>query len=250
MSPSHTSTASARLASLSVFFPCLNEEKNVPIFVKEALDVLPKFAKKFEIIIVNDGSTDRTQQVAEELARTHRDIIKVVSHPKNRGYGASVRTGFATAKYDWVFFTDGDLQFRLAQLKTFIPHAKKYDAIIGVRKKRAEGFSRSRNAKLFKLYIDLLFRLDVKDIDCAFKLFRRSTINSITLESNGAFISSELLYKLKKQKVSMKQIPVDHFPRQYGSPTGANFRVIIRACVESMRLYLHMKFKLFSGAQF
>lgn len=231
----------SKLHSLSVFFPCFNEEKSIPFFVKEAAEVLPKLARKFEVIIVNDGSRDRTLTVAKRMAKQF-PFVRVVSHPFNRGYGASLRTGFQEARYDWVFFTDGDLQFSLSQLREFIPFAQNHRAIIGYRKKRAEGFKRVRNAYLYKRFVDALFRLHVIDIDCAFKLFRTELIHSLKLESSGAFISAELLYKLKKKRVKFKQLPVDHFPRKYGSPTGANLKVILKACWESLRLYLHMKF--------
>ena len=233
-----------KLSELTVFFPCFNEQENIPHFVAEAMEVLPNIAKKFEILIINDGSIDSTRRVAKKLAEQHKQV-RLISHKVNRGYGASLRTGFRKATYQWVFFTDGDLQFKLHQLQSFIPHAKNFDAIIGYRKKRADGFSRHRNAMLYKLYVDLLFRLHVRDIDCAFKLFRKNVIDQISLESSGAFISSEILYKLKKKKVKFKQIPVNHYPRKFGDPTGANWRVIVKAGLESLKLYLHMKLGLF-----
>lgn len=246
-SVSSSAKPSQKLRSLSVFFPCYNEEKNIPIFVEDALQVLPTVAKKFEIIIVNDGSTDHSKKVIQKMIRKYPDNIRAVHHPKNKGYGASLLSGFEAAQYEWVFFTDGDLQFALGQIALLTKHAQKYRVIIGYRKRRADGFIRSRNAWLYKKYIDLLFRVQVKDIDCAFKLLRKDDIDSLNLESTGAFISAEMLYKLKKKKVAFKQVPVDHFPRKFGKPTGAKITVIIKACIEAMRLYLHMKFHLFNG---
>ena len=199
--------------------------------------------------MINDGSTDRTVRVTEKWMKKYPQI-RLVNHDKNRGYGASLRTGYDSAQYEWVFFTDGDQQFHLNQLADFLPYTDKYRVIIGYRKSRAEGAKRNFNAKLFRLYIDLLFRLHVKDIDCAFKLIHRSALEKIKLESNGAFISSELLYKLKKKRYSFKQLPVDHYPRKFGKPTGANWRVIVKAGVESLKLYLHMKLGLFSQSKF
>lgn len=236
----------SKLSSLSVFFPCYNEEQNVPLFVEESAKVLPEVAKKFEVIIVNDGSSDDTLAVAEKMKRKY-PFVRVVNHKKNQGYGMSLRSGFEAAQYDWVFFTDGDLQFSLDQLKEFLPYTLKSEAIIGYRKKRAEGTLRTTNANVYKAFVDILFRLNVKDIDCAFKLFSKRALSLITLESEGAFISAELLYKLKKKKVKFTQVPVDHYLRRYGSPTGNNIKVILRACKESLRLYLHMKFGLFSS---
>lgn len=235
-----------KLSSLSVFFPCFNEEKNVPLFIEEAITYLPTVAKTFEVIVIDDGSTDKTKEEAMALAEKHQQV-RVISHPENRGYGAALRTGFEAAKYDWIFFTDGDLQFKLNQLTKFIPYTETNHVVIGYRKKRAEGRFRAFNASLFKLYIDLLFRVGVKDIDCAFKLFHRKTLQSLHLESTGAFTSSEILYKLKKQGESFVQIPVTHKKRKYGSPTGNNIKVIIKAGVEAFSLYIKIKIGSLNG---
>ncbi|NCN45717.1 MAG: hypothetical protein AUK08_02605 [Candidatus Pacebacteria bacterium CG2_30_36_39] len=229
-----------KLSSLSIFFPCFNEERNIPFFIDEALNFLPKIADKFEIIIINDGSVDDTRLVTDKLTKEN-PLIKVIHHSENLGYGAALRTGFSVAKYEWVFFTDGDLQFKLSQLKKFIPYTDKNHVIIGYRKNRADGKARVFNAWLFKLYIDLLFRVGVKDIDCAFKLFHRKTLQSLHLESTGAFTSSEVLYKLKKKGEVFVQLPVDHKKRKYGSPTGNNLKVIIKAGIEALSLYLKIK---------
>lgn len=237
---------SKKLTSLSVFFPCFNEEKNIPLFVKEAMEYFPTVAKKFELIIVNDGSFDGTKKVAEGLAKKYKEV-RVVSHPENKGYGAALRTGFKKAKYDWIFFTDGDLQFRLNQLTSFIPYTKDHHVIIGFRKNRAEGRVRAFNAWLFKVYVDLLFRVGVKDIDCAFKLFHRKTLQSLHLESTGAFTSSEILYKLKKRGEVFIQLPVTHRKRRHGSPTGNNIKVIIKAGLEALSLYIKIKIGSLNG---
>lgn len=229
-----------KLESLSAFFPCYNEEANVEPMAQELLAVLPKAAKKFEIIIINDGSTDATGEIADRLAKKHKNI-RVIHHPKNAGYGVSLRSGFSAAQYEWIFFTDGDMQFDLTQLTSFIPSTQAYQVVIGYRTHRADGTIRALNARLFKFYIDLLFRVHVKDIDCAFKLLRRKAIQSLPLQSTGAFTSSEFLYRLKKKGYLFKQIPVNHFPRQFGQSTGNNPRVVIKAALEALKLYVEMK---------
>lgn len=234
-----------KLSSLTAFFPVFNEEKNIPHFVSEALTELPKIAKKFEILIINDGSKDTSAAVADVLAKKHPDIVRVLHHEKNKGYGAALRSGFTNARYDWVFFTDGDLQFTLKQLEKFVPYTDEYKVIIGHRVERAEGALRAIPARLYKLFVDVLFRVHVIDIDCAFKLFETKLIQSLQLESNGAFISSEFLYRLKKRRVKFKQLPVKHQKRRFGKPTGNRMHVIIRAGLEALRLYLHMKFGWF-----
>ncbi len=232
-----------KLSSLSIFFPCFNEAKSIPILIKQADAVANKLAKKYEILVIDDGSQDDTVKVVNNLRSKYANL-KLVQHENNKGYGAALQSGFKASQYKWIFFTDGDLQFDISELESFIPFVDDYHVIIGYRRKRAEGTIRAFNARLFKLYIDLLFRVHVKDIDCAFKLFKAETIKSIELFSQGAFISSEFLYKLKKQGVEFKQLPVHHYPRQHGQPTGANLKVIIKGVTDALRLYLKMKFKL------
>jgi len=235
-----------KLTSLTVFFPCFNEAANLEKLINEALVILPEIADIFEVIIVDDGSQDETVKIVQNLQKTHPEI-KLVRHPINLGYGAALRTGFGAAKYDWTFFADGDLQFELADLKKFVPETTNYLAVIGFRQNRADGGMRVFNASLFKLYINLLFRLHVKDIDCAFKLFKTSLVQSIKLESTGAFTSAELLYKLKKRGITIKQLPVSHFARKFGQPTGNNPKVAIKAGLEALKLYFHMKWQQLMG---
>lgn len=229
-----------KLDSLSVFFPCFNEEKNLKPMVDGFMAVLPQITSRFEIIIINDGSRDHTGAVADTLAAGNPHL-KVIHHATNLGYGSSLRTGIQAAQYDWTFFTDGDCQFDPKDLKSFVPFTTEYPAIIGFRRERAEGFSRNLNARVFKLFIDLLFRVHVYDIDCAFKLIKTDILQSLPLISTGAMISSEILYRLKKKHLPLKQLPVKHFPRTWGKPTGSNLRVIFRAGYEALKLYLTMK---------
>ena len=223
-----------KLTSLSVFFPCYNEEKNIEENVRKTKEVLPHICNDFEIILVNDGSRDRTGELADRLA-AQDSRVKAVHHAKNRGYGGAVRSGFEAAQKDWV--SDGDLQFDLNELKDFVPHTKDYDAVIGYRKKRAEGFGRARNAYLFKLFVNVLFQVGVRDIDCAFKLIRTSRIKKFKLISDGAVISTELLFRLKRDGVKFKELPVNHYLRVHGEQTGAKLKVIIKAGIESLKLF-------------
>lgn len=228
------------LKSLSVFFPCYNEEKNIDELVGQVLALMPSVTKDFEIILVNDGSRDTTADIIDRLAKSD-SRIKAVHHDRNYGYGRAVRSGFEAATKEWVFFSDSDLQFDLSELKTFIPHAQQYDAILGYRMKRAEGFGRARNAFLFKMFVNLLFQVNVKDIDCAFKLIKNSYMQRIRLTSSGAVISTELLYKLRKAGARRKELPVHHYLRQHGIQTGANLKVIMKAGVESLKLFYKVR---------
>ncbi len=228
------------LSSLSMFVPCFNEAKNLPHVLDQALEVLPQVATEFEIIVVDDGSSDQTSQVAREYQKKTK-VVKLVTHQQNKGYGAAVRTGIEHSSYDWIFYTDGDGQFDLVELKKLIPLRREGFAVLGYRKKRVEGFKRVIMAKMYKLYIDLLFRVHVKDIDCAFKLFKSSDLKKLNLFSNGAFISAEILYRLKKNKIKFQQIPVSHYHRKHGEASGASLKVILIGLWEPLRLYLRMK---------
>lgn len=230
------------LESLTVFFPVYNEAENIPLLIDSTSKIIPQFAKDYELIIINDGSSDQSQEIAESLIK-EKAHWRLVSHPKNLGYGEVLKTGISEAKKEWLFFTDGDLQFNIQELANFLPYTNDFSVIIGYRHKRAEGLSRTINARLFKLYIDLLFRLHVKDIDCAFKLIRTDLLKNFKLNSGSAFTSSEILYRLKKQKIRFKELPVSHYPRRYGQATGANLRVIVKACYEALETYLTIKFK-------
>lgn len=232
---------SNKLSSLSVFFPAYNEEANLRELLLEASRIIPKVAHKFEIIIVNDGSNDGTADVGQQLVKTY-PYVRFINHHKNLGYGQALRSGIKNARYNWIFFTDADRQFDLSQLEKFIPFTSDYDAVIGYRQNRAEGQLRAFNAWLFKQYVNVLFRVHVKDIDCAFKLMKSEVIQQIPLMSNGAMISAEILYQFKKRHISIKQLPVKHLPRLHGSPTGNHPKVVIKAGFEALRLYIAIKF--------
>jgi glycosyltransferase involved in cell wall biosynthesis len=225
------------LPSLSVFFPCFNEEDNLPSLLSEALTVLPTIAKKFEIIIVDDGSTDHTTSVIRKYSRDHKEV-RIISHKRNLGYGAALQTGIRESKYDWVFWSDADGQFKLTTLTEFVLYTDKFDAVIGYRAHRADTLLRKINGELYTGLINVLFGLGVRDIDCAFKLVRRESLHRCTLTATGAFTSAEILICLHRQKAKIKQLPVPHFKRQFGTPTGGSPRVIFRGLKETFLFYL------------
>lgn len=227
--------------SLSVFFPAYNEEKNIKNTILSALKILPQFASEYEVIVVDDGSEDKTREIAEGLAKKYPQI-RIVAHPKNRGYGASLKSGFYSAKFPLIAFTDADGQFDFAEIKNFLDEIKNADLVIGYRKKRAEGLTRIINAEGWSFLQRILFGLNIKDIDCGFKLMKKNIIDRIPkLESEGAFVSAELLIKAKKMGFKIKEIPVSHRPRLEGEQSGANIQVILRAFRELFRLYSKLK---------
>ncbi len=221
--------------NLSIFFPAHNEEQNIERVVEAARAVAKEVADRFEVIVVNDGSKDRTREVAEGLAAKYPEV-RVVNHEVNRGYGGALQSGFKAAQYEYVFFSDGDGQFDLNELKQLVPFVPEYDLVLGYRIKRSDPFYRWLNAKLYALFIRLIHGLKVKDIDCAFKLIKKSVLESFPLQSNGALISAELLIRAKHAGFKWKEIGVHHYPRQFGQQTGAKLKVILRMFREVWKL--------------
>jgi glycosyltransferase involved in cell wall biosynthesis len=224
-----------RLKSLSVFFPAYNEVDNVEPLVTEAAAVLPRVAEHSEIIIVDDGSTDGTGPLADELASEYENV-RVVHNRPNRGYGGAVKAGLDSAGCEWVFFTDGDRQFRLDELPLLVGLAGEADLVLGYRIKRSDPPHRLLNAWMYKTMIRALFGLKVRDIDCAYKLINRRVLDAIRLESEGALVSAELLIKARKLGFRFAEIGVRHYPRVAGTQTGAKLSVILRMFRELFRM--------------
>ncbi len=232
----------ARLSSLSFFFPALNEEAHVEAVIQSAVDVLPRFSDDLEVIVVDDGSTDRTAQIADAFAA--RDArVRVVHHASRRGYGGAVRSGLMSATKEFVFFTDGDRQFDIADVSQLIAAIEGVDAVIGYRLKRQDPARRRFVAWVYNRLIRILFFGGFRDVDCAFKLFRREVFVRVPLErvrSNGAFFSPELLLTLRRAGIRIREVGVPHYPRTAGEPKGAPPKVIFRAIRDLLRLRLRL----------
>ena len=230
-----------RLPALSYFFPAHNEEANLVGLVEEALATLPALAEQFEILIVDDGSKDATPTIADDLAAAHAEV-RAVHHPVNLGYGAALRSGFAAARFDHLAFTDGDRQFKVADIGRLIDRlaSSRADAVVGFRIQRADPLVRTVYARLYRLANRIFFGLTVKDVDCACKLFTRASLEDVAVESGGAFFSAELLIKLKARGRRIDQVGVPHYPRIAGSPTGAKPQVVFRAVRDFWALRLRL----------
>ena len=226
--------------SLSVFFPCFNEQDNVERVIKSAVDVLSPLKIDFEIIIVNDGSKDKTGEIADGIAAENKNI-KVVHHNINRGYGAALQSGFKAATKEYVFYTDGDGQFDIKELPLLFKYMDDYDIVTGYRIERQDNLIRKTNAFCWTTMVNLLFGMKIKDMDCAFKLYRRSVFDNIKLESTGALINTEIFARAKNKGYKIFQIGVHHYPRTAGVQTGAKLTVILRAFKELFALYKQIK---------
>ncbi len=222
--------------SLSIFFPAYNEEANLEETIRQALLAVQKITPTYELIIVNDGSKDKTGEIADRLAKEN-DKIKVVHHNPNQGYGAALWSGIQKAQYEYVFFTDTDLQFDLNELTELAKFIPEYKIVLGYRAPRKDPFIRLVNAKLWNFMNRLFFGLKIKDIDCAFKLMDRELVANLNLKARGAMMSAEMLIQLQRKGIAIKEVPVSHFPRTAGVATGAKLSVIIRAGKEFYSLY-------------
>lgn len=230
-----------KISELSVFFPFWNEEENIEKVVKDAISVVSRVALKWEILIIDDGSSDKTLIKAKEL-ENENEKIRVITHSPNRGYGAALREGFENAKYSYIVFTDGDGQFDLSEIEKFIEVIDKCDIVIGFRKKRRDNLVRHILMNMLRIWDFIFFGFRFKDIDCGFKMFKKEALAELLpLRSEGAMITTEILAKAKKKKLKIKEVEVTHFARVYGDQSGANFPVIIRAVLESLILWWDIK---------
>lgn len=222
--------------SISVFFPCYNEQDNITRTVEQALAVLTSLNTDFEIIIINDGSSDATARIADEIV-SRNNRVKVVHHPTNLGYGEALKSGFATASKEIVFYTDGDGQFDINEMPQLLPLTEEYDIISCYRLNRQDSLIRKINAWCWTKLVCLLFGMKVRDIDCAFKLYKREIFDNIKLLSTGALIDTEILARAIRKGYSITQKGVHHYQRTAGKQTGANLKVILRAFKELFELH-------------
>ncbi len=226
----------ARVPGLSVFLPSHNEEANVERVVRGYLAALPKFADDYEVIVVDDGSKDRTGEIADRLAAGNPHV-RVVHHEVNRGYGGAVTSGIRAAKMPYVVLSDGDGQFDpndVGKLTAFVPE---YDVVAGRRSHRADNLLRKLNGKAWTILVRALLGVGITDIDCGFKLFKREFLERIELHARGAMISTELMARLAGLGARVREVEVTHLPRTAGEQSGANFKVVARAFKELFALY-------------
>jgi glycosyltransferase involved in cell wall biosynthesis len=226
--------------SLTIFFPCHNEEENVERVTRQAVEVGRQVADDLEVIIVDDGSQDRTGEIADRLAAEIPEVRAVHNHP-NLGYGGALQRGFREATKNWIFYTDGDGQFDLGEIPRVLPLLAQYDIVSCYRLDRKDSLMRKLNAFAWTRLVNLLFRIGLKDIDGAFKFYPKPFIDSIDLHSMGALIDTEMLAKARNLGLSIGQTGVTHLPRTAGEQSGANLRVILRAFKELFKLRRQIK---------
>jgi glycosyltransferase involved in cell wall biosynthesis len=225
--------------TISLVLPAYNEEDNIEIVVRRAIDVLPNYADSFEIIPVNDGSRDRTPEIIDRLS-AEDPRVRPVHHAVNRGYGGAVASGISASTGDYVMFMDADRQFDIADIRRLAPFVTEFDIVAGFRMERADPLQRRINAEIFNLAVRIAFGVHLRDLDCAFKIFRGDVVRALDLTSSGALINAEMQAKLRRQKATLQQVGVPHHPRVAGTPTGGNAKVILRAMKGMVVLWVQM----------
>ena len=228
------------MRELSVIFPAFNEEENIRRTVETAIRVLPDVATKWEIIVVDDGSTDTTALICDDLKARYPEV-QVIRHGQNRGYGAALKSGIISAKYGLIFFSDSDGQFDLQELQQLICWSNDYDIVAGYRAKRHDPLHRRINALGWNVLVRLVLGIKIRDIDCAFKLFRREVFDHVQIRCVGAMVNTEILAQATQLGMRIREVKVSHFPRRYGKQSGANVRVIIKAFRELCRLWRKLR---------
>ena len=227
-----------RKPGLSVFFPAYNDSGTIASLVISALRTARTLTPDFEVIVVNDGSADRTAEILDELARIY-PRVRVVHHPSNRGYGGALRTGFETASRELVFYTDGDAQYDPAEMEALWRRLdERVDLVNGYKISRSDPLHRIVIGRIYHHTVRLLFGLKVRDVDCDFRLMRRTIFDTVQLEKNSGVICLEMMKKIQDAGFRIAEVPVHHYHRAYGRSQFFNFRRLYRTAVDVAKLWV------------
>jgi glycosyltransferase involved in cell wall biosynthesis len=233
-------TGEVSCSSISVFFPAYNDANSIGKLVSDAVETVSSITSDYEIIVINDGSSDNTQHVLNDL-KTKYERLKVITHEVNRGYGGALRSGFAAASKELIFYTDGDGQYDVRELTKLIPLLTSgVDVVNGYKTSRTDRLNRKIIGGLYNRVIHILFRLPIRDIDCDFRLIRRKVLDKIVLITNSGSICVELIAKLSRSGAIFKEVGVSHYARQHGSSQFFTLRRISNTLVDVLSLWLNI----------
>jgi glycosyltransferase involved in cell wall biosynthesis len=238
--PPSLERVSKACAAMSVIFPAFNEEGNIRRTVETIVEVLPKVAITWEIIVVDDGSSDATASICDDVKARYPEV-EVIRHGQNKGYGAALKSGIMASKYDLIFFSDSDGQFDLHDILQLICWSEDYDIVAGYRAKRQDPLHRRLIALGWNLLVRLVLGIKIRDIDCGFKLFRRSVFDQVQIRCVGAMVNAEILAQATRLGMRIHQVKISHLPRGHGKQSGANIHVIIRAFRELCRYWRQLR---------
>ena len=226
-----------RISSISAVFPAYNDAGTIPSMVLTALMALRQVTDDYEIIVTNDGSSDHTANILDEMALRYPEL-RVIHHPHNRGYGATLRTGFSAATKDWVFYTDGDAQYNPMELVNLVDGLQdNIDVVNGYKISRNDPLERKIIGKIYHHFVKLAFGFKLRDVDCDFRLIRRKIFDDIQLESESGTICLEMVKKFQDAGYQFAEVPVSHYHRQYGISQFFNWRRVWATFLHLTRLW-------------
>lgn len=226
--------------SITVFFPVFNDQETIELLAEKALAVLPQLTDDYEVLLIDDGSTDASGSVADDLARTMKHV-RVIHHPFNQGYGAALRTGFGNAAKELIFYTDGDGQYDVGELARLVPLMEDgVDVVNGYKIERQDNRGRKASGALYNRLARFIFRLPISDVDCDFRLVRRSAISRISLGVSSGAICVEMIRKLKSAGCTFREVPVHHYPRPHGKSQFFTPRRVARTIFDFFALWVSL----------
>jgi glycosyltransferase involved in cell wall biosynthesis len=226
------------MPGLSVFFPAYNDAGTIASLVISAVKVAATLTDDYEVLVINDGSTDDTARILDELARLYPERVRIIHHQTNRGYGGALRSGFANARKDLVFYTDGDGQYDPSEMAVLWARmTDDVDWVNGWKISRSDPLHRIVIGRLYHHYVKTLFGLTVRDVDCDFRLMRRRIFEVVTLEKNSGVICLEMMKKFQDAGFRVAEQPVHHYHRAHGQSQFFNFRRVLRTLIDVHKLW-------------
>jgi glycosyltransferase involved in cell wall biosynthesis len=230
-----------KFGSLSVFFPAYNDAPSLSQLIANTFTVLQEHVDDYEVIVVNDGSYDSTAKVLEHLRERFAPHMRVITHPENRGYGGALRSGFEAATRDWVFYTDGDGQYDVLELPRLLELAGANTGLVnGYKLERKDPAHRIWIGNVYNFCARLLFRIRIRDIDCDYRLIRRSVLDRVKLTSTSGTICVELVRKLETSGCEVREVGVHHYPRMHGRSQFFRVRSLAKTLLQLLRLYVRL----------
>lgn len=220
-----------RQESLSIFFPAYNDWGTIATMIAVAHRTARKLTDDFEVVVVNDASPDHVEEILEEMRRLYPETLRVVAHPRNRGYGGALKSGFAAATKDWIFYTDGDAQYDVRELELLWAERQNADLVNGYKIRRSDPLHRILVGKAYHQFTRTIFRLPVRDVDCDFRLIRRSVFDKVRVEYDSGLICVELMTRIHRAGFRIAQVPVHHFHRMHGASQFFNVPRVTRVLV-------------------
>jgi glycosyltransferase involved in cell wall biosynthesis len=226
-----------QIKSLSVFFLCYNDKNTIANLIETALSILKDIADDYEVVVVDDGSTDGSGQILESLAKKCPEL-RITHHEKNLGYGAAIKTGLKLCKKELIFYTDGDGQYDINEIQKLLEFIDGVDVVNGFLYKRRDPFYRIVLGRIYQLLLRLLFKIPISYIDCDFRLFKKYVIDNLNLESNGGFVCAEMIKKIIDRGYRIKEVAIHHYPRLNSKSQFFKWRNIYRLLFDCFKFYL------------